>query len=121
MGRTHSVLVTGVGRCFVVGYVMIHLHMQRFKFIDVMVIELRLFKKKMKNMNKMWKALFELIRMSYITKQPILYTGYFSHILHLNVIKSEINFKLKMNRTTRFSMGIDHTNPFIHSTSSSTV
>ena len=25
-----------------------------------------------------------------------LYTGYFSHILHLDIIKSEINFKLKV-------------------------
>ena len=39
-------------------YVLIHFHMQRFNFIDFMVIELRFFKKKkkkkkMKNMTKM--------------------------------------------------------------------
>ena len=42
---------------------MIYFHMQRFKFIDFMVIELRFFKekkkkKKMKNMDKMWKSFF---------------------------------------------------------------
>ena len=49
-----------------------------------MVIELRFFKKnnnnnkkkkkkknKMKNMAKMWKALFEILRIFYITDQPI--------------------------------------------------
>ena len=53
--------------------------MQRFNFIDFMVIELRFFKKnnkkkkknKMKNMAKMWKALFEILRIFYITDQPI--------------------------------------------------
>ena len=33
---------------------------------------------------------------SYITTQRTLYDGYFSHILHLDIIKSEINFKLKV-------------------------
>ena len=60
---------------------MIQFHMQRFKFIDFMVIELRWFKKKnkkkMKNMDKMRKALFEILHMSYIIDQPIFYTGYF--------------------------------------------
>ena len=32
-------------------YVMIHFHMQRFNFIDFMVIELRFFKKKKKKKN----------------------------------------------------------------------
>ena len=46
---------------------MIHFHMQRFKFIDFMIIQLRFFKKKnKKNMDKMWKALLEILRMSYI-------------------------------------------------------
>ena len=59
-------------------YVLIHFHMQRFNFIDFMVIELRFFKKKkkkkkkkMKNVAKMRKALFEILRVSYITGQPI--------------------------------------------------
>ena len=67
-------------------YVMIHFHMQRFNFIDLMVIELRFFKKnkkkkkKMKNMAKMWKALFEILRISYITDQPIfVYWLFFRH------------------------------------------
>ena len=57
-------------------YVMIQFHVQRFKFSDFMVIELRFFKKKKnkkmkENMDKMWKALFDILRMSYITDQPI--------------------------------------------------
>ena len=34
----------------------------------------------------------------HITSQhnQFLYTGYFSHILHFDIIKSEINFKLKV-------------------------
>ena len=67
-------------------FVMIHFHMQRFKFIDFMVIELRFFKKKkkkikkMKNMAKMRKALFEILRMSYLTDQQIfVYWLLFTH------------------------------------------
>ena len=37
--------------------------MQKFKFIDFMVVELRFFKKNKKNMAKMWKALFEMLHM----------------------------------------------------------
>ena len=38
-------------------------HMQRFKFIDFMVIEVRFFKKNkmMKNMDKMWKSFFHIL------------------------------------------------------------
>ena len=58
-----------------------------------MVIELRFFKKqkkkKKKNMDKMWKALFEILCISYITDQPI----FVSHILHLDIIKSEVKMK----------------------------
>ena len=65
-----------------------------FKFIDFTVIELRFFKKnKMKNMAKMWKALFEIFACLTLT-----YSGYFSHILHLDIIKSEISFKLKVKK-----------------------
>ena len=75
-----------------------HFHMQRFEF---MVTELRFFKKnkKMKNMAKklMWKALFVILRMSYIPDRPIfIYWLFFTHILHLDFIKSEINLKLKV-------------------------
>ena len=57
-----------------------------------MVIELCFFKKKkknkMENMAKMWKALFEILRISYITDQPpFWYTGYFSDILNFDIIK----------------------------------
>ena len=62
---------------------MIHFHMQRFNFIDFMVIELRFFKnnnnnnnkkkkkkkkkKKMKNMGKNVNSTFLILRISYIT------------------------------------------------------
>ena len=37
-------------------------------------------KNKMENMAKMWKALFEILRISYITDQPILvYWLFFRH------------------------------------------
>ena len=59
---------------------MIYFHMQRFNFIDFMVIELRFFKKnnnnnnnkKMENMAKILKVLFKLLHTSYIITQPIL-------------------------------------------------
>ena len=54
---------------------MIHFYMQRFKFIDFMVIEFRLFKKKKekmkKNMAKIWKSFFQILCISHITHQPI--------------------------------------------------
>ena len=75
--------------------------MQRFNSIDIMVIELRFFKKnnnkkKMKNMAKMGKAFLRYY--TYLTSQinHFLFPGYFSPILHLDIIKSEINFKLKV-------------------------
>ena len=45
---------------YIPNYVMIHFHMQIFKFIDFIVIELRFFKKKkkMESMDKMWKLFF---------------------------------------------------------------
>ena len=37
-------------------YVILYFHMQRFKFFDFMVIEVRFFKKKMKNMDETCKS-----------------------------------------------------------------
>ena len=72
--------------------------MQRFKFIDFMVIELRFFKKKkkMENMDKMWNHFFRYYVHLTSQRNQFFYTGYFSHILHLGIIKSEINFKSKV-------------------------
>ena len=59
---------------------------------------------------------------TYLTSQinHFWFPGYFSPILHLDIIKSEINFKLKVKMNKMliygFSMGIDHSNPYIHST-----
>ena len=85
---------------------MIHFHMQRFKFIDFMVVELRFYKKKKKKkkikmMMKTWtKCRNHFFRYYvYITSQhnKFLYTGYFSHILHLDIIKV-FKLKVKMNK-----------------------
>ena len=49
-----------------------------------------------------------------------LYTGYFSHILHLDIIKSvQIESENEEYPYIWFSMGIDHSNPYIHSEASS--
>ena len=45
-----------------------------------------------------------------------IYTGYFSHILHLDIIKSDINCKLKVKMNNILIYGIDYSNPYIHST-----
>ena len=50
-------------------YIMIHFHMQRLKFIDFMVIELR-FKKKNK-VDKMQRSNFQILCTYYITTQQI--------------------------------------------------
>ena len=107
---------------------MIHFHMQRFKFSDFMVIELCFFKKKkkkkkkkkMENMDKMWKALFEIIHMFYIIDQQIfVYWLFFTHSLpwyHYKWNQLQIKSENEQNPYIWFSMGIDHSNPYIHST-----
>ena len=45
------------------------------------------------NMDKMWKSFYVHLTSLH---NKFLYAGYFSHILHLDIIKSEINFKLKV-------------------------
>ena len=59
-------------------------------------------------MAKIWKA---LLRMSYITDQPLVVYWLFSQILHLDM-------KVKMNKILYiwFLMGIDYSNPYTHST-----
>ena len=75
---------------------MIHFHMQRFNFIDFMVIELRFFKnnnkkkkKKMKNMGNHVKcSTFVILRISYITDQPIFVSWlFFTHFFTLISLK----------------------------------
>ena len=78
-----------------------------------MVIELREDEEHGQNVES---TLFEVLRMCYITDQPMLVI--FQTFLHLEIIKSEINFKLKVKMTKTliimFSMGIDHSNLYIH-------
>ena len=46
-----------------------------------------------------------------------MYTSYFSHILHLDIIKSDqIESENEQNPYIWFSVEIDHSNPYIHST-----
>ena len=71
--------------------------MQRFKFIDFMVIELHYFKKKkMKTWTKWGKHFLRYYAYLTFQNNKCLFTGYFSHLLNLDIIKSEINFKLKV-------------------------
>ena len=44
----------------------------------------------------MWNHLFRYYVHLPSQHNQLLYTGYFSHILDLDIIKSEINFKLKV-------------------------
>ena len=103
---------------------MIHFHMQRFKFIDFMVIELRWFKKKkkknkkMENMDEMWKSLFQILCTSYITTQPFLLVIFHTFFPMISLkVKSTSNWKWKWTKSL-YSVfnGVDHSNPYIHST-----
>ena len=78
---------------------MMYFHMQKLKFIDFMVIELSFFKKrKMRNVDK---------------HNQLLYTGYFSHILQLDIVKPTSKWN-EQYPYIWFSMGIDHSNPYIY-------
>ena len=95
---------------------MIHFHMQRFNFIDFMVIELRFFKKKkknkMKNMGEMHFCDITHIlhhRSTNFCFMVIFHT--FFTLIPWNELQIEIEYPYIW-----FSMGIDHSNPYIHST-----
>ena len=65
--------------------------MQRFKIIDFVVIEVCFFKK-MKNMDKSFFRYYV-----HLTPQHSQFLCIaIGHILHLDIIKTEINFKLKV-------------------------
>ena len=49
----------------------------------------------MKTWSKCGNHFFRYVHLTSLHNK-FLYTGYFSHILHLDIIKSEINFKLKV-------------------------
>ena len=92
---------------------MIYFHMQRFKFIDFMVIEVRFFKKKKikKNMDKMWKSLSPILCISHITLLPIFVYCCFSHALYPDIIKSEINIKFKVKMKNILIYGFNGDRP----------
>ena len=73
---------------------MIYFHMQRFKFIDFMVIELHLFKKKMA---KMWKTDFMHVLHNRSTNFCILVIFFTLKVIKLKV---KINKILMQSRTT---------------------
>ena len=61
----------------------------------------------------------EFFFLTHLTSQhnKFLYTGNFSHILHLDNIKIvQIECENEQNPYIWFLMGIDHSNPYIHST-----
>ena len=102
---------------------MIYFHIHRLKFIDFMVIELHWFKKKkkMKNMAKIneestfWDIMHVLHNWS--TNFCILVIFHTFFTLILLKVKSTSNWKWKWKKSyIWFSMGIDHSNPYIHST-----
>ena len=72
--------------------------MQRFNFIDFMVIELRFFNNKNKNKNKMeiWQNVKSTFSAFYIITQPILV--YLLFFTHSSPSYREINFKLKLKK-----------------------
>ena len=90
--------------------------MQNFRFIGAMVSEFRFFKRKKKKMKK--KNMDNLIK----SCLPVFWTSYdifilflhavtFSHVLHLDVLKSQIGVKLKVKTEISLCMAIMQNNP----------
>ena len=98
--------------------------MQNFRFIGAMVSEFRFFKKKKKKMKKkntanLIKSCLPVFRTSYDIFIHFLHAVTFSHVLHLDVLKSQIGVKLKVKTEISLCMAImqnNHCHPYIHST-----
>ena len=66
-------------------------------------------------MDKMWKSFFAGIMYTlHHNTTNFLYASHFSHILHLDIIKSKINFKLKVKINNPYIYGFQ-CNPYTHS------
>ena len=86
--------------------------MQNFRFIGAMVSEFCFFKrrKKKKNMANLRKSCLPVFR----TSNDIfifLHAVTFSHVLHLDVLKSQIGVKLKVKTEISLCMAIMQNNP----------
>ena len=92
--------------------------MQNFRFIGSMVSEFRFFKKKKKmkkkkkkNMANLIKSYLPVFRTSYDIFIHFLHAVTFSHVLHLDVLKSQIGLKLKVKTEISLCMAIMQNNP----------
>ena len=91
--------------------------MQNFRFIGAMVSEFRFFKKKkkkkkkMKKKKNMRKSCLPVFRTSYDIFIHFLHAVTFSHVLHLDVLKSQIGLKLKVKTEISLCMAIMQNNP----------
>ena len=89
--------------------------MQNFRFIGAMVSEFRFFKrkkkkkkmkKKKKNMDNLRKSCLPVFRTSYDIFICFFACFTFSHVLHLDVLKSQIGLKLKVKTEISLCMAI---------------
>ena len=87
--------------------------MQNFRFIGAMVSEFHFFKKKKmkkkKNMGQFDVYLYSGPHM--IFSSIFLHAVTFSHVLHLDVLKSQIGLKLKVKTEISLCMAIMQNNP----------
>ena len=82
--------------------------MQNFRFIGAMVSEFRFFKKKMKKMANFRKSCLPVFQTSNVF---FLQAVTFSHVLHLDVIRSQIELKLKVKSEISLCMAIMQNHP----------
>ena len=86
--------------------------MQNFRFIGAMVSEFRFFKKKMKKkMANLIKSCLPVFRTSYDIFIHFLHAVTFSHVLHLDVVRSHIELKLKVKSEISLCMAIMQNHP----------
>ena len=82
--------------------------MQNFRLTGAMVSEFRFFKKKMANLRKTCLPVF---RTSYDIFIYFWHAVTFSHVLHLDVVRSQIELKLKVKTEISLCMAIIQNNP----------
>ena len=81
--------------------------MQNFRSIGAMVSEFRFFKKKMKkNTANLRKSCLPVFWTSYDIFILFLHAVTFSHVLHLDVLRSQIELKLKVKTEISLCMAI---------------
>ena len=88
--------------------------MQNFRFVGAMVSEFRFFKKKMKKKNtaNLRKSCLPVFQTSYDIFILFLHAVTFSHVLHLDVVSSQIELKLKVKTEISLCMAIMQNNPW---------